>query len=427
MKTALLAIVELQNAKGSKAKHAVLLRYRDNAIFNSLLYYACHPRLTYKLSDDVLAAAMKANKDNLAERSKFHDIFDLCYMLSHKKAMDDVTLKHVALFLLERDTATEMAICFQILTKTLRLGVTHKSINKAIPGLFPEWNIQQAYPVEKHPLKDGTWFALTQKLNGVRCTYYRGQLIARSGEPFEGLDHIADELSHWPDLVFDGELTLKDKGDLSDNEAFRVATGIINSDGDKSRICFTIFDMLYANEFDNGQGMKNYFMRRELLTGLQNVFDARELKNVSVLPVLYMGTDQSQIDVWLDRMVEEDKEGLMVNLNVPYKCKRHSGILKVKRFYTMDLPIIRVEEGTGKYAGLMGNLVVDYKGNEVGVGSGFCDGERELFWRNREQVVGMLIEVKYKEISANKKTGAESLQFPVYVQLRPDKDDVSYG
>ena len=117
----------------------------------------------------------------------------------------------------------------------------------------------------------------------------------------------------------------------------------------------------------------------------------------------------------------------MINLDVPYKCKRHSGILKVKRFYTMDLPIIRVEEGAGKYAGLMGNLVVDYKGNEVGVGTGFCDGERELFWRNREQVVGMLIEVKYKEISANKKTGAESLQFPVFVQLRPDKDDVSYG
>ena len=422
MKTALLAIVELQNAKGSKAKHAVLLRYRDNAIFNSLLDYACHPRFTYKLSGDVLAAAMKANKDNLAERSKFHDIFDLCYMLSHKKAMDDVTLKHVALFLLECDTATEMAVYFQILTKTLRLGVTHKSINKAIPGLFPEWNIQQAYPVEKHPLKEGTWFALTQKLNGVRCTYYRGQLIARSGEPFEGLDHIADELSHWPDLVFDGELTLKDKGDLSDNEAFRVATGIINSDGDKSRICFTIFDYLSVDEFDAGESMFDYSARRFSLDRL-----SINTENVRILPLLYSGYDTSKIDELLERMVAEDKEGLMINLDVPYKCKRHSGILKVKRFYTMDLPIVRVEEGTGKYAGLMGNLVVDYKGNEVGVGTGFCDGERELFWRNREQVVGMLIEVKYKEISANKKTGAESLQFPVYVQLRPDKDDVSYG
>ena len=365
---------------------------------------------------------MQKYKGDLEERSKFHNIFELCRFLGCKKAMDDVTLKHVALFLLERDTATEMAICFQILTKTLRLGVTHKSINKAIPGLFPEWNIQQAYPVEKHPVKEGTWFALTQKLNGVRCTYYRGQLIARSGEPFEGLDHIANDLSLWPDMVFDGELTLKDKGDLSDNEAFRAATGIINSDGDKTGICFTIFDYLSVDEFDAGESMFDYGARRFSLDRL-NI----NTENVRILPLLYSGYDTNKIDELLEQMVAEDKEGLMINLDVPYKCKRHSGILKVKRFYTMDLPIIRVEEGTGKYAGLMGNLVVDYKGNEVGVGTGFCDGERELFWRNREQVVGMLIEVKYKEISANKKTGAESLQFPVYVQLRPDKDDVSYG
>ena len=93
----------------------------------------------------------------------------------------------------------------------------------------------------------------------------------------------------------------------------------------------------------------------------------------------------------------------------------------------MDLPILRVEEGTGKYAGMMGNLVVDYKGNEVGVGTGFTDEQRDWFWQQREAVPGTLAEVKYKEISANKKTGAESLQFPVFVGLRTDKSEVSYG
>ena len=422
MKTALFAILELQDASGSKAKQGVIMKYQDNPHFRDLLFYACHPRLTYKLSGDVLAVEMQKYQDDSEERSKFQNIFELCRFLGCKKAMDDVTLKHVALFLLERDTDIEMAICFQILTKTLRLGVTHKSINKAIPGLFPEWEVQQAYPIEKHPLKDGDWFAVTQKLNGVRCTFYCGQLIARSGEPLEGLDHIANDLKPYSELVFDGELTLKDKGNLSDNEAFRTAAGIINSDGDKTSICFTIFDVLPADEFDSGESKHPYSTRRMALDRLRI-----ETENVHVLPTLYKGRDQSVIDELLEQMVAEDKEGLMINLDVPYKRKRHSGILKVKRFYTMDLPIVRVEEGTGKYAGLMGNLVVDYKGNEVGVGTGFCDGERELFWRNREQVVGMLVEVKYKEISANKKTGAESLQFPVYVQLRPDKDDVSYG
>lgn len=427
MKTALFAILELQDASGSKAKQGVIMKHQDNQYFKDLLFYACHPRLTYKLSGDVLATEMQKYKCDLEERSKFQDIFELCRFLGCKKAMDDVTLKHVALFLLERDTDIEMAICFQILTKTLRLGVTHKSINKAIPGLFPEWNIQQAYPIEKHPLKEGTWFALTQKLNGVRCTYYRGQLIARSGEPFEGLDHIADELSPWPDLVFDGELTLKDKGDLSDNEAFRVATGIINSDGDKSRICLTIFDMLPADEFDAGESKKNYRDRREQMYVMWDLFDERNFENVRILPDLYMGYQQKHIDELLEQMVAEDKEGLMVNLDVPYKCKRHSGILKVKRFYTMDLPIVRIEEGSGKYAGTTGALIVDYGGNEVGVGTGLTDEQRRFFWEFKDTYIGVLIEVKYKEISYDKKTGAESLQFPVFVRLRHDKDDVSYG
>lgn len=88
--------------------------------------------------------------------------------------------------------------------------------------------MQQAYPIDKYPVPDGTWFSLTQKLNGVRATYYKGQLIARSGVPFTGLEHITNEFA-WDTtngMVLDGELTLADKGTLSDNEAFRVATGV---------------------------------------------------------------------------------------------------------------------------------------------------------------------------------------------------------
>lgn len=426
MQEAIKLIQQLQSAKGAKEKAKILSENKDNETFKRMLYYTCHPRLTYKISEATLVKAVAAAEYNPESRSAFKDIFDVCETLGKKKAVDDATLNEVVAFL---DTVSEqeMLVYGRIISGTLRLGVTHKSINKSIPGLFPEWNVQQAYPIDKYPLKDGTWFALTQKLNGVRCTYYRGQLIARSGEPFEGLEHISDELSHWPDLVFDGELTLKDKGDLSDNEAFRVATGIINSDGDKSRICFTIFDMLPAKEFDTGESLKTYFDRREGLHGLQISFDNCGVKNSSILPVLYHGRDQSQIDEYLDQVVAEDKEGLMVNLSTTYKCKRHSGILKVKRFYTMDLPIIRVEEGSGKYTGTTGAIIVDYKGNEVGVGTGLTDEQREWFWSNRDKVVGQLAEVKYKEISSDKKTGAESLQFPVFVRLRTDKNEVSYG
>lgn len=425
MREAIRLIKQLQAAKGAKEKAQILSENKDNETFKRILYYACHPRLTYKISASTMWAALTNFRRNPNENCNYTSIFEICAELAARKAIDDDTLRKIVDYL-DPLPAHEGKLYAQILTKTLRLGVTHKSINKSIPGLFPEWNVQQAYPIEKHPVKPGTWFALTQKLNGVRCTYYRGQLIARSGEPFTGLDHIADELSRWPDLVFDGELTLKDKGDLSDNEAFRVATGIINSDeDDKSRICFTIFDVLPADEFDVGASREGYADRRVRLGSMAGALALAE--HVSVLPLLYVGNDQSKVDELLDRMVEEDKEGLMLNLDEPYKCKRHSGILKVKRFYTMDLPIIRIEEGSGKLAGTTGTIIVDFKGNEVGVGTGLTDEQRAWFWENRDDVAGTLVEVKYKEISYDKKTGAESLQFPVFVRLRTDKDQVSYG
>ena len=126
-------------------------------------------------------------------------------------------------------------------------------------------------------------------------------------------------------------------------------------------------------------------------------------------------------------MVREDKEGLMINTDVPYRRTRHKGILKVKRFYTMDLPIIRCEAGTGRLKGTLGAFVLEYKGNEVKVGSGFTDEQREKFWQKRDDLTGTLCEVKYKEISQDKGTGLESLQFPVFVGLRTDKTEVSYG
>lgn len=128
-------------------------------------------------------------------------------------------------------------------------------------------------------------------------------------------------------------------------------------------------------------------------------------------------------------MVREDKEGLILNTNVPYKRTRHRGILKIKRFYTMDLPIVRCEEGTGRLTGTLGAFVLDYKGNEVKVGTGFSDEQRSQFWEDRDELVEKecLCEVKYKEISRDKSTGKDSLQFPVFVGIRTDKTEVSYA
>ena len=119
-------------------------------------------------------------------------------------------------------------------------------------------------------------------------------------------------------------------------------------------------------------------------------------------------------------------EGIIINLDSPYECRRVKTLIKVKKFYTLDLKVIDAIEGDGRLKGTLGALVVDYKGNTVNVGSGFSDAQRKEFWENKNDIIGRVIEVKYKEITKNKDTGLESLQFPVFVSLREQGKEVSY-
>lgn len=423
-------IYKLQSIAGANAKCEFIKAHRDDTYFKRFLYFALNPMLTYNISKKSTDKLMAEENFDGQKLIFFNDIFECCEHLSRLRGMDDATLRQVKMLLnVKYPEMDERELYIQLLSKKVRLGIAAKTINKIIPNLIPEWEVQQAYTVEKYPLKEGTEFWLTQKLNGARATLYEGQLLARSGMPYKGLEHITDALS-WlrvAGFVADGELTLKDKGDLSDNEAFRVSTGILNSDNvNKTVICYTIFDMIPVKDFDALKPQVTYRYRRDIL----NQFAERIADTdgaVKVLPVLYYGTDQSKIEELLEQMVREDKEGLMINTDVPYRRTRHKGILKVKRFYTMDLPIIRCEEGTGRLSDTLGAFVLKYKENEVKVGSGFTDEQREQFWNNRDDMEGLLCEVKYKEISQDKGTGLESLQFPVFVGIRTDKTEVSYS
>ena len=206
MSNAISIITHLQNVNSTIQKMEILREFKDNEDFRKLLYYALNPMLTYKVSENTLRRIVPG----VWQTHNYRDIFDVCEQLSAYKALDDTTVCRVCSFL-RTQSNMEREFYIKLLSKTLRLGVTAKTVNKVIPGLIPEWEVQQAYPIDKYPVKDGTDFWLTQKLNGVRATYYKGKLYARSGVPFKGLEHITNEFA-WDKtntMVLDGELTLK--------------------------------------------------------------------------------------------------------------------------------------------------------------------------------------------------------------------------
>lgn len=289
--------------------------------------------------------------------------------------------------------------------------------------LYPDWKVQQAMSIERAPIPNGEEFWITEKLNGVRASFYEGNLIYRSGRVARGLEHITNILKRYPDYFFDGELVLMDPGKLSNNEAFSKAAGILTSyEGAKIEIGYAIFDC-----FKNGDPSALYSERRKMMDEFPfQSYPFFDFCPVSVVPVFYHGNDISMVGQYLERAIREDEEGVVVNLNRPYIFARHSGVLKVKRFYTVDLPILYCEEGKGRNKGKLGCLVTLYKGNRLGVGTGFTDEERERFWNMRDELPGKICEVRYKTVTYDKVTERKSLQFPVFVRLRDDKTDESY-
>ncbi|MCL2223134.1 MAG: hypothetical protein FWC20_00400 [Oscillospiraceae bacterium] len=410
----------------SLAKRDIIVSNSEDENFRRFINYLLNPFLITGISEKKISK--QTDKQPTQSFDTFSELME--YVLENNTGSDEVIANITAFLDLAQDDMR--AFYASIITKSVKLGCDIKSVNKAFGYEFlPQWEVQQSYNIEKSPLKDGEWFSLSEKLNGVRGTFFEGKIISRQGKEFTGLAHIVSDISRLfedaDDFVLDGELVRKNVEGLADNENFRIGTGLLGQDdADKSSIRFVIFDYLPKEEFKQGQSCLKYKERLAMLSKLREKLNELNLTSITTVNVLYTGDDQSKIDHYLDIMVKEDKEGLMLNRDSEYKCKRHNGILKVKRFYTVDLRVMALEEGSGRLSGTLGAFVVDYKGNSLNVGSGMTDEQRTLFWSQRDELIDRVIEVKYKEESSDKKTGQLSLQFPVFVSLREEGKQESY-
>ena len=297
--------------------------------------------------------------------------------------------------------------------------------------LFDDWNVQLAKTYKPGMIEQDTWLAITQKINGVRATYFGGGLISRTGHAIFGFDLIVNELKYLSkqlggNYVFDGELRIKNRyaTNMTDNEAFKISVGIANtkrSTADKDKLKFIIFDVLPLKEFTYEHSTEKYSERLRKLKEINEIIHKDGLSNISIVPFLYVGNDISMIEECSNTAYKEDWEGIMINLDKPYQYKRTSHLLKYKKFNTIDLQVIGFTEGTGKYEGTLGAIVCKYKDNFVSVGSGFTDEMRHQIWAFKEHYRNRLAEVKYKDITSDSTTGLESLQFPVFMGFKTDK------
>jgi DNA ligase-1 len=223
----------------------------------------------------------------------------------------------------------------------------------------------------------------------------------------------------------DGEITLLVRGNLSSKDAYKETMKIVRTkDKEKHGIKMLVFDCMTADEFKNQNCTNDYTVRR---ADAELLFNQGDFQYFELLPILYRGSDTSEITRILEEEVSNGEEGIMINIcDAPYEFKRTNGLLKVKKMQTMDLEIIGFEEGEGRLAGKLGAVLVRYKnGNVVKVGSGFSDDLRVTIWANQSDYLGNICEVQYFEETTNA-DGGESLRFPIFKDFRPDKTEADY-
>lgn len=411
-------------------KQSVLEKYKDDKTIHKYLQIAFDPYKVYGISTKKLTKALVLTDDHFSECNTVFQLFD--YLEKHNTG----TVKEIY----ECQSMIEAAKyhdpeCIDLLKalicKDLSIGVDSKTINKEIPGLIPTFNVQLANKYfDKPQLVEGKTFAITTKIDGGRIIALKenGQVsfFTRAGQKYEGLVDLEDEMARlMPDnTCLDGEITLLDKGILSSKEQYKATMKIVRTkDQEKHGIKMLVFDWMPAEDFKNQSCDVPYYYRRATLEMLFNNTDTTYFE---LLPKLYVGEDTDKISTILNEQIANGEEGIMINIwDAPYEFKRTNSLLKVKKFESCDLKVTGFEEGSGKYTGMLGAFICEYKGGEVKVGSGLTDDLRKEIWQEQERYLSTIIEVSYFEETKDS-TGKLSLRFPTFKDFRPDKIEPNY-
>ena len=198
---------------------------------------------------------------------------------------------------------------------------------------------------------------------------------------------------------------------------------------DTSSAKLAVFDIIPLAAFKEGICKTSQEKRHEIISNLESTGLFREHTKglVYVIPKKYvnMSTEEGKASFQeFNKMaIEQGYEGVMVkDPNAPYELKRSFAWLKIKPFLEFSLSVVGVEEGTGKYEGMLGAFICegeeDGRNIKVNCGSGFSDEDRRDIWKNRDNMIGMIVEIRADALSLEDGSDVWSLRFPRFKGFR---------
>lgn len=425
-------IEEVRLITSSKAKIHLLSKNKDNETLRKVLYYCYNSDYQFGIKKTSLE---KMNfdleeHDNKWKNNLWVALEDLAKSNINKQLINEVE-KLISYYPDEKI----QSLIQHILLKDMKIGMNSKSINKAIKGLIPTFDVMKASSYDE---KNSIAFNKKANKNGymmmIKENGIRGEIIKENGhitvksrqnKVVEGFYELNEAFKNMPDgYLFEGEILAVGDFETS-KEQFKETDKIYSTKGKKIGLMIKLFDLVPLDKFYEGEWNVEAIDRKEML---KEMIEKNNNPLVQFLDVIYEGKDTSIIQGKLEEVSKDGKyEGLMVMLNDgKYESKRVKQILKCKLWQTADLEVIGLKESNEK-PNTLGSLILDFKGREQGC-SGISDELKELWWNNPSTIIGKIIECKFKEIT-NDKDGNEALQFCTFIRVRDDKtkNDINVG
>lgn len=426
LKSVMLNFQRIEQARGSYKK--AVLRSLEGTSTVRYLRILLSPDYVFHIDKKILL-----KETNLMPDRMFDSLLDVCAHLCSKSALNNQDIANIRGYIQRLDPDLHDFVR-SFLQKSLKLGVAIKTYNECFPS-DPITDVTCMLAKKYYENQNAVYgreFCVTEKLDGIRClaVLRRGRtpkLYSRQNKPLEGLYEIYSDLRQiqvagWNDCVLDGELLISNRHGIPSKEQYKRTTKIVMSDQQcKHGLTFHVFDYIPLCEFENKSGVIAYASRRGVLEQMIKGVD-----HVTCVPVLYSGMDTNMIQRLVKEQVDLGHEGVMINItDAPYVFGRTKNLLKVKQMQDADLRIIGFKEGDGKFSGTLGAVIVDWKGNPVGVGSGLSDEDRKMIWDHRDNYIGRIAKVRYFEETVDK-DGVASIRFPVFEEIREEGKEVSY-
>lgn len=414
--------IEAMRATSSSTEKVQIIKDSSSYI-HKILEYTYNPFKQYHVTSKTCIK----NKDKI-NRTQDFTLFSVLDMLNTR-----VVTGHDAIALVNGfNEYCHDPYLFKIIDKDLGIRAGAKIINKAVPGLIPEFSVALAQEYKgKCDWVNENWYA-SRKLDGVRClavTDFEGNctLYSRMGKELTTLNKVkwAIESTGIINTVFDGEICLMDE---NGNEDFQgVMKELRRKDHQIENPIFMIFDMIHKPDFDNKKGTEILSERLAKLRGwLQSRFVKKDILRYTEQ---FQITDDEHFNTWGQLAANNGWEGFMVRNDVGYEGKRSKNLLKIKKFFDAEYKVIDfdiddhevVVNGRSETIPMLSQVWIEHKGHKVKVGSGWTHDQRLKYIDG--SIVGKIITVQYFEETKNQEGGI-SLRFPTVKIVHGEKREV---